>query len=813
MELKEKEANLSKENKNNIEIIENEKIKEGTDISKYNKMKPIKLVNRISTKYKTIRIIPGLENEEIGTYFIAKSLTELNNFNKYLKKRDSSLFQIKEEEKAVYIIDLSNNNVYFYFILPEDFEIILRERINEVYKNCKIEDIDNLNVLNLPEEDIIVNSLSYKYNNTYSLNCECNSDLNDLITNSQWLQDDDRIIILYNLFPSNKKEFTREKEECFRKIKEHKEIDLIKNKLSGDYISAKLKDLSIYLADGMFDLLDGLVNGYNDKIKKYSNQEKVNVEEHISSFTRAKIYAEKLNSQIAIVSYSKDDKRRRFNLRSISSSYSVFENDNTLISSKTTMPNILDSKWKMPINIMSINEVAQFVTFPNRYVLEESNNVEHINVKQSQSKDYLTKGVFYLGVNDYKGICKDIYAPRDYDSESLPHVFVSPQGSGKTSLMTNLSINASSANQGTVVLDYIKNCEYANNVIKHTNKSKLVILDVEDIKSLPLLDFNEYKILPNSTEEEIGKIIDKKKMATEKIIETLNEKQPLTASMSRILTSACDIVYSFENTSFNDVIEVISNFKVREQFINKAESIFFTDRVLNKRIEEALLTLESINEYENSKDKNGNKCKVLTGTKETKINGLLDRISKLNKSYILSHMLYGTTKEIDFAKLLDEGKTIVVKMQQHTVSDYEKNVIATFITIKTILATLIRGKQNQPRRSNLFIDEVYQVPTVENVIYAQLNQLRKYGLKVILSVHRLTQLNNKEFQNELLSSGASFSLLAGCKEVQFRDFQAYVGDFTLEDVINMKPFHALHIIHTNKNGDWIGVTKLPKLVD
>ena len=789
------------ENTNNNTTIE----REVTEI-KQSSRKKVKFVDKISTEYKTIKIIPGFEADNVGTYFIAKSISELANIRKVLKKKDGALFKISEQEKAVFIIDLSADKVCFYFILSIDFEPLLRARINEIFKNCKIEDVGSFQI---PRDNVIVDSLGYKYNDTLSLNTECVSDLNDLIINSQWLENGDRVIIMYNLFPTDEKEFRKLREECFRKIKEEKNIDLLKNKVSGEYLADKMREVSIWAMDGIFDVMDGLVSGYDNKIKKYANRPKIDPMDSFSSFSKAKLYSEKLGVQIALLSYSEDEKRRKYNLHSIESSYSSFNNDNELKRKKAEIPNLYDSKWKMPINLMSLSEVSQFVAFPKKYVLTESFNVEQVNVKQSKALDYLAEGNFYLGDNDYKGKTTKVHIPKDYDSESLAHVFLAPQGSGKTTILTNLTINSVEAEQGNVVLDYIKNCELADKIISFVPKEELVIINADDVSTLPVLDFNEYKIRPNSTEEEIGKIMDKKKMATEKIIETLNETQTLTASMSRILTSACDIAYAFEGTKFNDVIEIIQNWKVRESFVKRAENLFFTDKVLNKRIEEALLTLETINDYDTEKDEDGNKIKVVVGTKDTKVNGLLDRISKLNKSYILSTMLYGTKKELDFTKLLAEGKTIVVKLQEHLVSEYEKNVISTFITMKTILSTFIRGKEEHPLRCNLWIDEIYQIPTVENVINEYLNRLRKMGLKVILTVHRLTQLNNTKFQKELLSSGASFSLLAGCKEVHFRDFQEYAGDFTLEDVINLKPFHALHIIHTNKNGDWIGTTKLP----
>ena len=86
------------------------------------------------------------------------------------------------------------------------------------------------------------------------------------------------------------------------------------------------------------------------------------------------------------------------------------------------------------------------------------------------------------------------------------------------------------------------------------------------------------------------------------------------------------------------------------------------------------------------------------------------RISQLKKNYLLYNMVYNPKcQNINFIDLVEKRKTILVKLPEHSVTPSEKNVISTFITMKTILSTKKRGGlYEQPPRANLWIDEIYQ---------------------------------------------------------------------------------------------------------
>lgn len=808
---------------------ENEKMQENGLLKSIPSSKIFNFKNNKKMKYVTLKVIPDRTiGEEQKTYFLAKTLYSIlqMKINAYIQNDDGSSYRNNRLEniKISYIIDLSDK-VNFYFLVPQEISTVLQEKIYEVFTNCVVREVEDFELPRNSNQEIIINgkkkrtpntvssrSLELKYNDAFSLNTDNKLyNLEEMISNHHWLKDNDRITIMFNFTKAFDKDFLAFKQECIRKIElEEPKYKLLNNKIDSEFILSATVGTTSTILDTAMDTLVGVIGmGMNENIKKYNGRRKrINALERVSPFTREKISSAILDTEIVIMSKSEDSKRREYNLKCVSDSFMVLNDENEFIAKKVRPINKVDNlSFGVRKNLLSLKEISKFLLLPNNSVLTDNSNIEQIKVRQSKAMDFLKNGTFHLGVNNYKSFDTEIYLPSKYDAESLAYVLISPQGGGKTTLIANLAVNAYKKKQCNIFIDYIKDCEASKTVEKYINSPKdIVIMDSQDIKTLPLIDFNEYDISKLKTEEEIGIAISAKIDATESIINTLNEEQELTANMSEILSQCCQIVYSFPHTNFGNVIDFICDYNYRVEILEKAKSLKFKDKVLNKKLNEALIKVDVINEYGKSDGE-----RVVVGTVVSKVNGIMARISQIKKSYLLYNMVYSDKcKQVNFVDLMENGKTVLIRLPEHGVNPSEKNVISTFITMKTILATKIRGGMHeQPPRSNLWIDEVYQVKTVENVIHISLSQLRKYGLKVILSVHRMSQLNNKKFKDELLSSGASFTLLRGCKEIQVKDFLDRLNNYTPEDIYNLEPFHALHLINSNADGEWQGVTKLP----
>ncbi len=226
-----------------------------------------------------------------------------------------------------------------------------------------------------------------------------------------------------------------------------------------------------------------------------------------------------------------------------------------------------------------------------------------------------------------------------------------------------------------------------------------------------------------------------------------------------------------------------------------------------------ITTLKELDDIKEEKDKKTKEVisREIVGTKESKIDGILDRVNLIQENIYLKYMFnMSCSNNIDFVEAMDQGKVILIKMPEDSFNNQMvKNVLVTFFTSKIVLATKLRGALHEkPSRCNVFYDELYQAPTAENVICSVLSQLRKFGTKIIISAHYMNQLI-PQLKNEIKASGASYMLLQGADKKNFEELREEMNPYELEDLLNLKQFHSLNLIKYEK-GYAKFITKLPK---
>ena len=99
-------------------------------------MKSIKLdryFELVKPKYKYIKIIPDKSIRNYNSSNIAKAISNTyKTINKRIKKEQKKLF-FETNFKISYIIDITTNNVAFYFLIPKPFVNIIIEKIREIW--------------------------------------------------------------------------------------------------------------------------------------------------------------------------------------------------------------------------------------------------------------------------------------------------------------------------------------------------------------------------------------------------------------------------------------------------------------------------------------------------------------------------------------------------------------------------------------------------------------------------------------------------------------------------------------------------------
>ena len=188
-------------------------------------------------------------------------------------------------------------------------------------------------------------------------------------------------------------------------------------------------------------------------------------------------------------------------------------------------------------------------------------------------------------------------------------------------------------------------------------------------------------------------------------------------------------------------MRILQVHEARYTFINKLSND------LKVLLEDSIISLNELDEW--SKVTKDNPVSEVVGTKENKIEGIIDRIDFFRENDVIDAMFSkDPSQNIDLIKAMNEGKIIIIRMRDKDFDDKtSKDVLTTFFMQKIWLATKIRGsrenKSKYPARVTLLIDEVFQVPTAQKILTDTFLQSAKFGLKYMLTLHNLDGLSKE----------------------------------------------------------------------
>jgi hypothetical protein len=182
------------------------------------------------------------------------------------------------------------------------------------------------------------------------------------------------------------------------------------------------------------------------------------------------------------------------------------------------------------------------------------------------------------------------------------------------------------------------------------------------------------------------------------------------------------------------------------------------------------------------------------------IMSLLDRLSSIALDKRMKHILGQDESQIDFTQLMDEGKFLIVDLDMSKLGESNASLLGTLIVSKAFQAAMAR--QDRGRLFRMYIDEAQNFMTYT---YAKvLSQSRKFGLCQYLWVQYLEQLTPEVCSAVLGNVGTYVCLRAGIEDAKLvapylsRSQLPEELDKTIEDIINLDPYHALVKTSTNK---------------
>lgn len=758
--------------------------------------------------YKILKLTPDTSIRNYNSSNIAKSIQYMyKSITQRIHKEEKKFF-IETPVKCSYMIDIQKNNVDFYFIIPERYLGLIKEKITETWPKVTIEEVTQIKQFSL---QAIKYQLNYSKEDALSLNVDkkSNEPLNSILNVLYIMQDGDRIGIFYNFIPIVQRGWRTEYQRTIDKIKNNEPID--KEKFNAKYI---VKEGIILLINLIQDLLDTIGDffGTERKVNTLTLAEvaisslMLEDKKKLSRSTVNKKDSIVLNTQMVVLSDSADIKRQENNAVAVLEGYNTISEDNELIYKKTPKKNtfyINDFKIAgVEENKLSIEECQNLLQLPGRELLEQHKCISKIDVLETEIPTELQSGEKRLGKHIFKGKKQMGYFTTDRDYKNLAFVYVGPTRSGKTTALSNLSYDSLQAGECVIVLDFIENCGLSKGIKEYIPKEKILEMDLSNFNNLEGLGYNELDI---ETDDLLEKYNNAKLKTSqlEYLINAINDDSDLKARMERYLDAAAIVVF-INNGPIKDVFQILQDHVLRYKYIDKIPE------EQKENVEEYILALQELDEWsKGTKDKPSE----IVGTRISYVQGILNRVNKLKKNTVLELMLKrGTEGNINLADEIQKNKAIFIKMPENRFgTPEERDIITTYWLTKIWLALQIRASKipNRYDRTtvNIITDELNQLNSSQVFVGEKLSQCAKFGGKFIISTMYINELKIRE---KLRTANTSYILISGSDKTNYNELKEEFQQhgFTLEDLFNLKRHHSLNLIKY-ENGYWAGITHLP----
>lgn len=762
-------------------------------------------------KYVILKLIPDTSIRNYNSSSIARTINHLGKSLNQRIYKESKYWNIEAPAKCSFMIDIRKSSVEFYFIVPETHEKLLREKITEVWPKITISIVDKVEQFT---DEALKYQIHYKSEDPLSLTLDkrCNEPLNSILGVLDIIEEDDRVAVFYNFKPASQRRWVNQWNATYRRFNNNEPLD--KEVLGKNYI---LKLLALTLVE----VLEGIFEAVGEVFKK--DKKDVNFIElaitnlvgnkgkELSKATLSKKDSIVLDTQIAVISQSKDKGRMINNANAVAQAFHQLNEDNELTYSELKTKRVYYTNYSIGAvnNKMSIEECQNLLELPGRTLLERHKAIDKVNVLESPVPDELAHGYLSLGNVTYKGKEQAAYLRDEYDQGNLPLTVMGPQGSGKSTYFANYAKCANSRGEAVIVIDFIKNCELSEAIKSAVPKDSILELDLSDSRNLQGFGYNEIKFNAEMDDFEVLELANLQAQQTMALIDAINnEGLPLTSKMRRYLSSAANVVFLNQGASIRDVVSCLQDFRKRAEFINKVPSS------LKEQLEDEINALIELDDITVVKDKDTKEVITeVTGTKDSKIDGILDRVNLLKEDAKLKYMFNKRLDgNIDLVEEIEKGRVILIKMPEIKFPlQYVKNVLVTYFNTKVWLAAQIRGSMYlKPKRFHIIEDEIYQARTTEKILRDILPQTRKVGSKFVFSCHYLSQIET--IKEALKASGSSYMLLQGTDKKNYEELKEELQPYELEDLLNLKQWHSLNLIKYEK-GYAKFITHLPAPVN
>lgn len=760
----------------------------------------------VKPTYCYLKLIPDTSIRNYNSSNIAKMIANMYQgiSNRIYKLEKTYCF--KSPMRCSYFIDIHKKDVSFYFIVPVQYEAIAKEKITATWPRVTIEKVDNLQEFS---DNRVAYQLGYKKEDALSLHTDARSNtlLGSILNVVDIMEEGDRVGIYYNFIPYNQRYWQSDYRNTMDKWKSFKPLD--RNKVSPGYV---FKSLGIGLIWLIQSVLDGVCEAFGEV--KSDNNTLVGLTEalnrtrmELSEQTRKKKSEVILQTQIAVLGSGENINRATSNVVAVCQSFNTIEGDNLLTYSKAKKLEQIGGDYvymSNDRNKMSVSECSNLIQLPGRELLEK-HKIEHINTLETQIEEELRTGTMCVGTNTYKGITQQAYLSDDFAFKFLTLCIIGPTRAGKSTLISNLCLDALKAGEVNIVFDWCGKCGLSDDIRAALCKQagiEMLTIDCSNITTLQGLGYNELYV---NTDDVFERYRSAKAQASQlmTLVNSLQgEGTDLQARMERYLEAASIIVF-INNGPIRDVMAVLQRDKERMDYIRK-----IADNQ-KENTQEYVEALEELNEYDK-------KTGEVIGTKISSVQGILNRMNKLKQNTYMELMLKRDCKNnFDLTKEIQKPQAIFIKMPDNMFStETEKDIYATYWLTKLWAALQQRlwktENENDLIKVNMYFDELYQTPNCQEFLKSKLSQIAKFHAKPIISCHYLGQIQG--IRGELKAANTSYMLIAGCDKMNYSELKEELDPYVLDDLLHLKRYHSLNLIKTS-DGYARFITQLPKPIN
>ena len=274
--------------------------------------------------YEALQITPHSSIRNYNSSTIAKMITEMyKSISKQIHKIEKQLI-IETSVKCSYIIDITKNDICFYFLVPKQYKNIAKEKIMSVWPSATINDCV---IPTITGQNMSTYQLKYKNLDAFSLGVDkkSNRTLNSVLNVVDIMESEDRICICYNLIPCNQYAW---RASCKNAHDKYIKNDAIEKEFGITHIINSILNTIINI---FYSVLDGLGSDITNGSPLDQLRELLfNRKKEISELSMRKYNSNILETQIAIVSSSNNKDRAINNAISVCQGFRVLDADNEL---------------------------------------------------------------------------------------------------------------------------------------------------------------------------------------------------------------------------------------------------------------------------------------------------------------------------------------------------------------------------------------------------------------------------------------------------------------------------------------------------